>query len=124
MNKRIVKLRKELNLTQQAFADRIGVKRGAIANYEIGRNAPTDSVCSLICREFDVSEAWLRDGTGEMFVPASDDILDKLAAEYKLNRSAYIVVEKFIKLRPEEQEQILRYFTAVVDELRKESVEP
>ena len=32
---RIKKIRKELDLTQQEFADRIGVKRGGIANYEI-----------------------------------------------------------------------------------------
>lgn len=70
MNERIKKLRRSLDLTQQEFADRIGIKRGAIANYEIGRNTPTDSVISLICREFNVSENWLRTGTGEMFLPA------------------------------------------------------
>lgn len=70
MNERIKKLRRSLDLTQQEFADRIGIKRGAIANYEIGRNTPADSVISLICREFNVSENWLRAGTGEMFLPA------------------------------------------------------
>ena len=62
MKDRIRKIRRDLDLTQQEFADRIGVKRGAIANYEIGRNVPTDSVVSLICREFGVNEEWLRDG--------------------------------------------------------------
>lgn len=68
MNERIRKLRRHLDLTQQEFADRLSVKRGAIANYEIGRNEPTDSVVSLICREFNVNEEWLRNGTGEMFI--------------------------------------------------------
>lgn len=68
MNERIKKLRKHLDLTQQEFADRLSVKRGAIANYEIGRNEPTDAVISLICREFNVREEWLRNGTGEMFI--------------------------------------------------------
>lgn len=67
MKERIKKIRKELNLTQQQFANRIGVKRGGIANYEIGRNEPTDSVISLICREFNVNEKWLRTGNGDMF---------------------------------------------------------
>lgn len=67
MKDRIKKLRKELDLTQQEFADRIGVKRGGIANYEIGRNEPTDSVISLICREFNINESWLRTGEGAMF---------------------------------------------------------
>ena len=70
---RIKKIRKELDLTQQEFADRIGVKRGGIANYEIGRNEPTDSVISLICREFNVNEDWLRTGEGEMFIKLTRD---------------------------------------------------
>ena len=71
MNERIKKLRRELDLTQQEFADKIGIKRGGIANYEVGRNEPTDSVISLICREFHVNEEWLRTGQGEMFLPSS-----------------------------------------------------
>ena len=73
MKNRIKKIRKELDLTQQEFADRIGIKRGGVANYEIGRNEPADSVISLICREFNVNEQWLRDGTGEMFIEQTRD---------------------------------------------------
>lgn len=73
MNERIKELRKALGLTQQEFADKLGVKRGAIANYEIGRNEPIDAVVALICRQFDVNETWLRTGEGEMFVPLSRD---------------------------------------------------
>lgn len=73
MKDRIKKIRKELDLTQQEFADRIGIKRGGVANYEIGRNEPADSVISLICREFNVNEQWLRDGTGEMFIEQTRD---------------------------------------------------
>ena len=67
MNNRIKELRKSLGLTQQEFADRLNIKRGAIANYEIGRNVPIDAVTSLICKEFNVNENWLRTGEGEMF---------------------------------------------------------
>lgn len=68
MNDRIKKIRKELDLTQQKFGERIGVKGNTIAQYESGRNEPIDAVISLICREFNVNEEWLRYGTGEMFV--------------------------------------------------------
>lgn len=70
MNERIKKLRKALDLTQQKFADRIGVKQNTVAQYEMGRNVPMDSVIALICREFNVSEKWLRTGEGDMFRPA------------------------------------------------------
>ena len=69
MNERLRKLRKALDLTQQKFADRIGVKQNTVAQYEIGRNIPIDSVINLICREFNVNEEWLRTGTGDMFLP-------------------------------------------------------
>lgn len=78
MNERLKKLRKALDLTQQEFGERIGIKRNTLANYEIGRNEPIDAVINLICREFNVSETWLRTGGGEMFVERTRD--DELAA--------------------------------------------
>lgn len=70
MKDRLKELRKELGLTQEKFAERLSMKRNTIATYEIGRNEPIDAVITLICREFNVSEAWLRNGTGDMFLPA------------------------------------------------------
>lgn len=70
MKERIKKLRKTLDLTQQEFADKIGVKQNTVAQYEIGRNIPIDSVVFLICKEFNVREEWLRTGEGDMFLPA------------------------------------------------------
>lgn len=69
MNERLKKLRKTLDLTQQKFGERIGVKGNTIAQYELGRNEPIDAVINLICREFNVNEEWLRTGTGDMFLP-------------------------------------------------------
>ncbi len=73
MKDRIKKIRKELDLTQQQFADRLNVGRNNIAGYETGKRSPSDAVISLICREFNVNEQWLRDGTGEMFIEQSRD---------------------------------------------------
>lgn len=69
MDERIKNLRKTLGLTQQKFADAIGVRQNTVAQYEMGRNPPNDTVITLICREFNVNEAWLRTGDGEMFAP-------------------------------------------------------
>ena len=63
---RTSELRKAFGLTQQAFADRLGITRGAVANWDLDRSDPSDAVISLICRVFNVREAWLRDGTGDM----------------------------------------------------------
>ena len=101
MNERIRKLRRTLDLTQKEFGDRIGVKGNTIATYEGGRNEPIDSVISLICREFNVNEEWLRTGKGEMFAPAPSSALDALAQERGLTHREYIVLEKLLLLRPE-----------------------
>lgn len=73
MKERIKKIRKELDLTQQEFADRIGIKRNSVAKYETGENIPSSASISLICREFNVNEKWLRTGEGEMFIEIARD---------------------------------------------------
>ena len=70
---RVRELRIAKNLTQQEFADKLKIKRSTISNYDIGRSEPSESAISLICREFNVSEDWLRTGEGEMFVPITRD---------------------------------------------------
>jgi len=70
---RLKKLRKTLDLTQQAFADRIGMKQNTIAQYEMGRTIPSDAIIFSICREFNVNENWLRTGEGDMFMEMSRD---------------------------------------------------
>lgn len=67
MKSRIKQLRKEIGLTQVDFGEKIGVKGNTVTNYETGLRNPTDAVILSICREFDVNEDWLRNGTGEMF---------------------------------------------------------
>lgn len=113
LHDRIKELRRAFDLTQEAFAARIGVKRAAISNYEIGRNIPTDAVVSLICREFNVSERWLRTGEGEMFAPAPSSALDALAAERGLSRRDYILIEKFLTLRPAVRSELIDFLLQV-----------
>lgn len=81
MNNRLKQLRKSLNLTQQEFAEKIGVKRNTVATYEIGRSEPSGSAISLICKEFNVSEEWLRTGNGDMFNATGDDELSYLVGQ-------------------------------------------
>ena len=94
MNVRLKQIRKALNLTQQEFADRLKIKRNTVATYETGKSNPSDAAVSLICREFNIREEWLRDGTGEMFKAAPSSALDALSEEYGLSNAAYVMVEK------------------------------
>ena len=59
--------KKKLELTQQEFADKLGIARNNIAGYETGKRSPSDAVVSLICAKFNVNEDWIRTGEGEIF---------------------------------------------------------
>lgn len=98
MEARLKAVRKAVGLTQQEFADRLGIKRGAVANYEIGRNDPIDAVISLICREFGVNETWLRTGEGEMFMRAPTDIVSEVAEKLGLNEFEQLILNAYVKL--------------------------
>lgn len=85
MNERIKEIRKRLGLTQQEFADVLKITRSAVCKMESGENAPSAQTLSIICREFDVNENWLRTGEGEMFIEKTkDEQIAEMLADIKL----------------------------------------
>lgn len=103
MNTRIKELRTALHLTLEGFGDRIGVTRAAVSKWENGDRGIADSMVVSICREFGVSEQWLRTGEGEMFEQTRETVLDRLAAEYSLDKEQVSVIENFLDLSPQER---------------------
>lgn len=73
MQNQIKELRSHVGLNQTDFGARIGVRQSTVAGWETGQRIPPDSAIVSICREFGVSEHWLRTGDGEMFVQISRD---------------------------------------------------
>lgn len=110
---RIKKVRKSLDLTQEAFATRIGSVQNTITGYESGRRNPSAPVISFICKEFNVNEEWLRNGTGEMFNPEPCDELDSLADKFNLSHGEYIFLEKYLKLKREERDNVFDFIMDV-----------
>ena len=113
LKERIKKIRRELDLTQQEFADRLGIKRGTISTYDLGRNDPVDSGISLICRELNVSEEWLRDGNGDMFITDKPNELDALVMKYGLSDADQVLIEKYISLKPKSRDTIIQFISEV-----------
>ena len=70
---RFKELRKELNVTQQEFADKLKISRNFVAQIEMGSKVPSDRTIDDVCREFNVNEEWLRTGNGDMFVSGIKD---------------------------------------------------
>lgn len=124
MKDRLKELRKALNLTQQKFADKLGVKQNTIAQYEMGRNDPSDAVIISICREFGVSESWLRNGEGEMFIPMSLDVeiasfIGRIQADIEPTFQKRFI-SALAKLSPEEWKTIEHITRNMIDEREKE----
>lgn len=87
MNNRIKKLRLDLGLSQEAFGKQIKIQRSSVSKIETGENSPSDQTISLICKEFNVNEDWLRTGEG------GDDNRYVKATPYQraYNRFGYIM---------------------------------
>lgn len=98
MNERLKKLRKTLDLTQQEFADRIGSKRNTVAKYETEANTPSAAVVSLICREFNVNEDWLRNGVGDMFLPTDRNADIAKLTKQLLNEESDSFKNRFVSM--------------------------
>lgn len=71
IGERVKTLRKELGLTLEKFANPIGIHRGSLSAIENDKSGVSGRTLLAICREYGVSEEWLRDGDGEMFVPVT-----------------------------------------------------
>ena len=111
---RIKDLRKELNLKQSDFANKIGIKQAAISAIEKGIRNVTDRIINDICREFNVNEEWLRNGTGEMFAPTFNDKLDQLATEYNFSKLEYTFFSSYLKLDEKKREAVTEFLESIV----------
>ncbi len=121
MHERIRKLRKTLELTQQEFGERIGMKRNSIALIEGGRNTSEQTIFA-ICREFNVNEEWLRTGNGKMFnlVP-EEDLYSKAAASILKDNDALAIeaLKLYFELSPEAKKSVTDYILQLSDMIRK-----
>jgi len=119
IGERIKKLRKELSLTQQLFADRLGTSQNTIARYETDRVNPSAAVLTFICREFNVREEWLREGEGEMFAGSDEGLIRQLSEKYHLSQKMNELVKIFLSLPEEHQKMVSCAFEDVAKILRE-----
>lgn len=80
-------LRKEKKFTQQEAADRLGVKRATISNYEINRRHPSLSELQRFAEFYGV-------GLEYFGVAKTDDLLDLMARAKAVFQNSEIPVEK------------------------------
>ena len=76
---RIKEIRKGAGLTLEKFGAKIGITAASLSTIENSKSNPSVQTVLMICREFNVNEDWLRDGTGEPFMQLSRE---ETIAEY------------------------------------------
>ena len=124
MNERIKELRKSLGLSQEAFAERLGLKGSAVSHLESGRRNITNQNIVAICREFGVNEEWLRTGSGDMFEEMSRAEKAAQIVGAALGSGDEFILNTFIalgQLSPNEWELIKKFVDKIKGDDEKSS---
>ncbi len=117
IGQRIREIRKHYGLNQTDFGERIGLKQTAIGLYENDQRGVADRTILLICEKYSVREEWLRDGIEPMFVESDSTIVSQLSSEYGLDAFEKVLIEGFLKMKPEERAVIKTYVRNLIDTL-------
>lgn len=98
---RVREVRKSLGLTLEKFGEKIGMKKNSVSQIENGKNNVTDANVKAICREFSISEEWLRTGSGNMRIPIEDeaaaavsDLVEKSNPLYEVIKGIMVAYQK------------------------------
>lgn len=88
---RVCAIRKEKEMTMERFGEIIGIQKSAVSKIEKDKVNLTEANIKAICREFNVSENWLRTGDGKMFVPLDrNDEIAKLTSDlFKSQKNSF-----------------------------------
>ena len=123
MNTRIAYIRKESNLTQQEFADRLGLTKNYVSLIETGGRKPSERTLSDICREFGCNEIWLKTGDGEPFQEESRQEQIMRFATQTVNGSDEFkkaFVSMLAKMDADDWENLAKLFRKLAGEIKKE----
>lgn len=103
MNTRIKYLRKQFDLTQSEFGERIGIRGNTVATYEIGERTPSNAVITAICKEFGVNREWLVDGIGEPYRDTTErEMIEKLVNDCEHSDVLSAIVKTLLALNPDQ----------------------
>ena len=116
MKDRIKALRKQLNISQEVFGRRIGITGASVSRLESGENEPSPQTIIFICKEFDVSEDWLRNGVGEMFKASSSEA-ERLVKKYKFPDIVKKLLTVYEGMNDAQKEAVLEYAQRVIASL-------
>ena len=118
MKNRILKIRKEQNLTQDAFAERLNLSKNFVWMLEKGERIPSERTILDICREFNVSYFWLTEGIEPMYEEIDTNSMARIdnimTGENKFAKSVF---REFSKLDEKEWANLEKLIKNIAKEL-------
>ena len=122
MNERLLILRKELDLTQEKFGERLGVRKTAISKLEKGENRLTEQMIMSICREFNVREEWLKEGIEPKFNDSDEFSLDDYAKQNKLTALEFDILKTYMELDSDVRKNLMSNLKAIFNKHDKAEI--
>ena len=115
---RIGALIEALGMKKVRFAERINIDQSYVTQLTSGKRNPSDRTISDICREFNVREEWLRNGSGEMFLDFTEDEFAKAAA--MLSNDAFVrsLIVEYWKLDDDSKKLFRDFIHRLSDNMR------
>ncbi|MCQ2017445.1 helix-turn-helix domain-containing protein [Clostridium butyricum] len=111
MNERFKEIRLKLNLTQEEFGERIGIKsRAHISALESGRRTLIDRIITDVCREFNVNEDWLRFGNGETFIEPDSFSLDDYIKSKGATQLELDLIKSYFEIPEDLRNSLMNHF--------------
>lgn len=98
-------LRKEINISQKEFSQKIEVPVTTISKYERGETRPSVEILTRLGDIFGVNINWLLTGQGEMFLTKTEKEEEKEEEKPALKEK---MIEMFDTLTEDQQRQILK----------------
>lgn len=103
----IYSIRKALNLSRAKFGEKIGVSESVIKNIELRGNKVKPLMADLICKIYNVNQAYIETGEGDMFTVSDDFILDEVKEIYNLTDQQLQIIKNFLELDDDGKEMVI-----------------
>lgn len=118
MKNRVSNIRKTLNLSQEAFGNRLGVTGASISRIEKGERSITEQMILAMCREFNINEDWLRNGNGDMFLDFTEDEFARAAASLSNDAFVRSLIIEYWKLDDDSKKLFRDFIHRLSDNMR------
>ncbi len=122
IGKRIGLLLGAVGIKKVQFAQRLNIDQSYVSQLVSGKRNPSDRTVADICREFHVSELWLRTGQGEMFQELSKDAqLIEILTEIQTSDDSFIkgLLQAYWQLDAKEKAAVQKFISGLQTQTEK-----